>query len=232
MIGIDVVRKASVPDAAIDAEARRYDARCCPGTREQHISDISDWATGINDDQSQRLLWLWGPGGVGKSALAQTCAEIVRGHGYLGAAYFFSINGRKDHRPFFVTLAYQLSTVLPDYCQLLDATVYKDKTVVTKTMESQFDSLIVGPLKALASQGKAVGQKAIFVDGLDECADTRAQEDIIKLIVASVRTKSTPFLWAIFSRAEVHIRSTFEDELISTNIRIVELPIGSPDDDD
>jgi hypothetical protein len=98
-------------------------------------------------------------------------------------------------------------------------------------MESQFDSLIVGPLQALARQGKAVGQKVVFVDGLDECEDTRAQEDIIKLIGASVRTNSTPFRWAIFSRAEPHIRSTFEDELIAPPTRIVELPIRSPDDD-
>jgi hypothetical protein len=42
LIGIDVVREASVLDAAVDAEARRYAPTCCPGTREQHISDITD----------------------------------------------------------------------------------------------------------------------------------------------------------------------------------------------
>jgi hypothetical protein len=94
LIGIDIVREASVVEAAVDAEARRYDPTCCPGTREQHISDISDWVTGVNGDQSQRLLWMWGPAGVGKSALAQTCAEKAKEMGYLGAAFFFSINGR------------------------------------------------------------------------------------------------------------------------------------------
>jgi predicted membrane-bound mannosyltransferase len=66
---------------------------------------------------------MWGPAGVGKSALAQTYTEKVKKLGYLGAAFFFSINGRQDHRSFFVTLAYRLSMVLPDYRQLLDATV-------------------------------------------------------------------------------------------------------------
>jgi hypothetical protein len=230
-IGIDIVRETSIPDAAVDAEARQYDPTCCPGTREQHISDITDWATGVNSDQSQHLLWMWGPAGVGKSALAQTCAEKVKEEGALGAAFFFSINGRRDHRPFFVTLAYQLSTVLPDYRSVLDATVYNDKALVTKKMAAQFDSLIVQPVQGLESQGKAVRQKAIFIDGLDECEDTKAQEEIIKLIATSVRTKSTPFRWAIFSRAETHIRSTFEHELISPTTRIVELPIKSPDDD-
>jgi hypothetical protein len=130
-----------------------------------------------------------------------------------------------------VTLAYQLSTVLPDYRSVLDATVYNDKTLVTKKMAAQFDSLIVQPVQVLERQGKTVRQKAIFIDGLDECEDTKAQEEIIKLIATSVRTKSTPFRWAIFSRAETHIRSTFEHELISPTTRIVELPIRSPDDD-
>jgi hypothetical protein len=231
LIGIDIVREASIVDAAVDAEARRYAPTCCPGTRDQHITDITDWAAGVNSDQTQHLLWMWGPAGVGKSALAQTCAEKVKEMGNLGAAFFFSINGRNNHRSFFVTLAYQLSTVLSDYRQLLDTTVYNDKTLVTKKMASQFDSLIVQPVQILERQGKAVRQKAIFIDGLDECEDSRAQEDIIKLIATSVRTKSTPFRWAIFSRAESHIRFTFEDELISPTTRVVELPIGSPDDD-
>jgi hypothetical protein len=231
LIGIDVVREASVLDATVDAEARRYAPICCPGTREQHISDLTDWATGVNRDHAQRLLWMWGPAGVGKSAVAQSCAEKVKEAGHLGAAFFFSINGRQDHRPFVVTLAYQLSTVLPDYRRVLDTTVYNDKGLVTKTMKSQFHSLIVEPLRTVARQGKTVGQMAIFIDGLDECEDTQAQGDIIKLIAASVRAKSTPFRWLIFSRPEPHIRSTFQDELISSTTRIVELPIGSPDDD-
>jgi hypothetical protein len=231
VIGIDIIREASVPDAAVDSEARRYAPTCCPGTREQHISDITDWATGVNSDQTQRLLWMWGPAGVGKSALAQTCAEKVKEVGNLGTAFFFSIKERKDHRPFFVTLAYQLSTVLPDYRQVLDTTVDNDKAIATKTMDAQFDALIVAPLQALARQGKTAKQNAIFIDGLDECEDTAAQEDIIRLIAASVSTKSTPLRWAIFSRAEANIRSIFEDEFISSITRIVELPIRSPDDD-
>jgi hypothetical protein len=170
-----------------------------------------------------------GPAGVGESALAQTCAEKVKEMGYLGVAFFFSINGRKDHRQFFVTLAYQLSTVLSDYHRILSKAVYNDKTLVTKRMGSQFDSLIVRPLQVLERRGKAVRQRVIFIDGLDECEDTR--EGIIKLIATSVCTKSTPFRWAIFSRAEAHIRFTFEDELISPTTRIVELPIRSPHDD-
>jgi hypothetical protein len=174
---------------------------------------------------------MWGPAGVGKSAIAQTCAERVQELGHLGAAFFFSINGRTDHRRFFVTLAYQLSTVLPDYRQILDTIVNNDKTIIAKTMSSQFDLLIVKPLKELERQGASVRQKAIFIDGLDECANADAQAKIIQLIGASVHKESTPFRWAIFSRAEIHILSAVEGEDISPITRIIELPIRSLDDD-
>jgi hypothetical protein len=107
---------------------------------------------------------MWGPGGVGKSAITQTCAERVQEPvGHLGAAFFFSINGCTDNRPFFLTLAYQLSTVLPDYRQILDTAVHNDKTLVTKTMSIQFDSLIVKPVQKLERLGMGVRQKAIFI---------------------------------------------------------------------
>lgn len=38
------------------------------------------------------VYWMRGPAGVGKLAIAQTCAEQMRGNGYLGAAFFFTVN--------------------------------------------------------------------------------------------------------------------------------------------
>ncbi|KAF9447227.1 hypothetical protein P691DRAFT_822349, partial [Macrolepiota fuliginosa MF-IS2] len=35
---------------------------------------------------------------------------------------------------------------------------------------------------------------------------------IIEIIITSIRQKTTPFLWAFFSRPEPHIKATFESE--------------------
>ena len=43
-IGIDILYEASDPGAAIDSQDH-YDRRCFPGTREQYISDITNWVT-------------------------------------------------------------------------------------------------------------------------------------------------------------------------------------------
>ena len=53
-----------------------------------------------------------------------------------------------------------------------------------------------------------------------------AQAEIIEVIASSVRTRSTPFRWAIFSRAEPHIVSTFSQDTITSITHFVELPIS------
>jgi len=60
---------------------------------------------------------------------------------------------------------------------------------------------------------------------LDECAGKDAQAEIIEIIASSVRERSTPFHWAIFSRAEPRIVSTFKQDNIAFVTHSIELPI-------
>jgi len=126
----------------------------------------------------------------------------------------------------FTSIAYQLTTALPDYHAAVDERISKDKSLTEKKMPSQFRSLIVESLLELEKQGKRVQPKAVFIDGLDECAGGDAQAEIIKIIASSVMEGSTPFHWAIFSRAEPCIMSTFKQDNIASVIHSVELPIS------
>ena len=228
--GIDLLLEASTPEAAVDAVERNYAPSCFPGTRDQYIEDITNWATSSSIDRPP-IYWMKGPAGVGKSAIAQTSVLKVKEAGYLGAAFFFSVNGRQDdHTRFFPSLAYQLSTILPAYTEILDKRVLSDKTIFRKTMKSQFEALVVDPLRRLEALGKEVLRKAVFVDGLDECKDKDAQAEIIEIIASSVRAQSTPFQWAIFSREEPWISSTFALPHISPHCHVVFLPISRDTD--
>jgi len=171
-----------------------------------------------------------GPAGVGKSAIAQTCAEKLKDTGHLGAAFFFTVNKHTNPSCLFTSIAYQLTTALPDYRAAVDERISKDKSLVEKKIASQFRSLTVEPIQELGKQGKKVQPKAIFIDGLDECSGDDAQAEIIKIIASSVREGSTPFHWAVFSHAEPRIVSTFKQENIASVIHSVELPI-SPEAD-
>ena len=222
--GIDVLYKASSPGAILDS-SEHYDHRCFPGTREQYITDITNWVTeSVNAPSS--VYWMRGPAGVGKSAIAQTCAEKLKRTGHLGAAFFFTFNKYNDPLRLFTTIAYQLTTILPDYRDIVNDRITVDKSLVEKKLSTQFESLIVEPLQELEKQGKEVKAKVIFIDGLDECVDEDAQADIIEVIASSVRTTSTPFRWAIFSRAEPRIVSTFKQDGICCITHSVELSIS------
>jgi len=230
ILGIDILLDASDEGAVFDSK-HHYDRRCFPGTREQYIADITKWVTESADPPSS-IYWMRGPAGVGKSAIAQTCAEKLKKSGNLGAAFFFNVNKHSDPSRLFTSIAYQLTTALPDYRAAVDEKISKDKSLVGKKLVSQFRSLIVEPLKEVEKHGKRIQAKAIFIDGLDECAGKDAQAEIIEIIASSVREGSTPFHWAIFSRAEPRIVSTFKQDSTTSVTHSVELPISRKADDE
>ncbi|EKM76350.1 hypothetical protein AGABI1DRAFT_108887 [Agaricus bisporus var. burnettii JB137-S8] len=224
--GVDILREASIPEAAYDSEARHPAPSCFPGTRTQYIEDIIQWAT--SDDSTFPLHWVMGPAGVGKSAVAQTSSERLKESGQLGAAFFFGGAGGYDrpHTRLFTSVAYQLSTELPDYHEIIDRAVSHDKTLITKNMSTQFNSLIVNPLRELQARGKQVERRAIIIDGLDECDNVDAQCQLIEIIAESSRNHTTPFRWAFFSRPEPHIEAMFSEASVSSICRTVVLQVS------
>ncbi|KAF9447553.1 hypothetical protein P691DRAFT_802189 [Macrolepiota fuliginosa MF-IS2] len=180
-----------------------------------------------------RYIGLKGPAGVGKSAVAQTSAEKVKAGGKLGAAFFFSISGRSKPAEFFPTIAYQLSTGYPDYQDLIERKIRRDRTLVHKALASQFHELIVQPLQELDSIGKGIGKRVpIFVDGLDECDDKSAQCTIIEIVAAAANDGTLPLCWAFFSRPEPHIEATFAQPEIAALCHTVTLPVSRDADGD
>lgn len=151
------------------------------------------------------MIWLTGPAGAGKSAIAQTCAEELEET--LGATFFFSQPDRIDdpHR-LFPTIAYQLATRNPSFAALVEDKLLHDRTLVSKSMKTQFRELIVAPLRILEANGVDIGpRRTVIIDGLDECRSDDAQCEIARIIMASIREESLPLSWAIFSRAEMHL---------------------------
>ncbi|KAF9449066.1 hypothetical protein P691DRAFT_774915 [Macrolepiota fuliginosa MF-IS2] len=232
--GIDILLEASNRNAAHDSSAREYDPRCHRGTREQHIEDIIYWAvpaSGANDPLP--LFWMKGLAGVGKSAIAQTCAERLKKLGKLGATFFFSLNGRDKAAEFIPTIVYQLSSYFADYRDLVDQRIRHDRAILDKIMETQFEALIVEPLQKLKRAGKDIGKRiAIIVDGLDECESADAQCKIIELVAAAALSGVTPFCWAFFSRPEAHIKASFTHADVARVTCTTLLPISNDTDSD
>ncbi|KAJ3552238.1 hypothetical protein NP233_g12927 [Leucocoprinus birnbaumii] len=201
--GLDKLREHSIIAASHDAAARWPPPRCHPGTRVEVVDLLIKWGSRLVG--SVAIIWVKGPAGVGKSAIAQSVADALKE--ILGASFFFSRpNRRDDPNRFFLTLAHQLATRFPDsgYGNVINKLIRRDPTIVEKTLLEQFLHLFVIPFRRLNDAQRCFSSKVIIVDGLDECNGEGAQAEIIRIIVESVRSGTTPFRWLILSRLESH----------------------------
>ena len=97
----------------VEAEHRSGNRQgCLGGTRVDILLQLEDWLEG---QQGQRVFWLNGLAGTGKSTIAQTFAEITFADGKLGASFFCSrdFEDRSNIQAIFPTLAFQLAYRYP-----------------------------------------------------------------------------------------------------------------------
>ena len=80
---------------------------CLRGTRVDIILQLERW---LEDEKAQRVFWLNGLAGTGKTTITQTFAEISFADGNLGASFFCSrdFEYRSNLQVIFPTLAFQL----------------------------------------------------------------------------------------------------------------------------
>src|SRR6266508_2032226 len=115
-------------------------SRCYPGTRETILQEIWSW---INDHSSDtRILWLYGPAGAGKTAIAGTLCERLKAAGRLGGDYFFSRYEHKDAKSLFPTISYHLATTFPSAREAVERLCAEDPTVLHRSTGTQLQRLI------------------------------------------------------------------------------------------
>ncbi|KAG2060374.1 hypothetical protein BDR06DRAFT_872822, partial [Suillus hirtellus] len=140
---------------------------CLPGTRTNVLSQITEW---INDsgDTAQRVLWLSGPAGTGKSAIAHTIANWFNDLGGLGSCFCFDRNQTdKRHEKVFSTIARDLADRDPEMRHALANVVERANALKSTTdIVQQWRKLLIEPLKKCS--GSSVGPVLIVIEALDE----------------------------------------------------------------
>ncbi|ESK80608.1 nwd2 [Moniliophthora roreri MCA 2997] len=141
------------------------------------------------------MVWLYGPAGAGKSAIAQTIAEKAQEENMLAASFFFSRGDPKRNSPkyLFLSLAYQLAYAIPEL----------------RDSRSSVHKADPRACRSLSRPRRRPG--SLIVDGLDECAGTLAQQRIL-YIMASALLEDMPFRILICSRPEPSIRDAFNTD--------------------
>ncbi|TEB31359.1 hypothetical protein FA13DRAFT_1732803 [Coprinellus micaceus] len=223
---------------AVHNSDERCDApKCHPETRKVVQEEIFSWITdGDGDDQPRNILWLTGPAGAGKTAIASSIAELCDDKGILAGSFFFSSYSgselRRSKGCLISTLAYCF--LQHDSLQALRGPmlsgIERDPTIFRKRLRDQCRALLLKPFHDVCGQldGLAI-PKVIIIDGLDEVEAIGSRQpgiephearltaeaeqvEILSALLLVAQDRNFPFRILIVSRPERVIRDFFANE--------------------
>jgi hypothetical protein len=141
------------------------------------FKEIEDWIT-LNGSLPSRVFWIDGSGGLGKSIIAGRLVDIARMQGgwlFLGGYFFCRHDDARRKSPYHVisTLAYQLSTNIPEMKQALTRldpeTLRRLSNGAYNDFEKEvFEELLAKPLREALSSWPSDRRVCILIDALDE----------------------------------------------------------------
>ncbi|KAM6491088.1 hypothetical protein JOM56_013327 [Amanita muscaria] len=208
--GMDNLKEFVSFNALHDSSAQDPERCCHRGTRRNVLHKMGTWIDDLN--APEHILWLHGPAGVGKSAIAQTISYSY-GQDKIGASFFFfrSDPTRNDGNRLFPTLAWRLASSVPNVKDFIAFSLEDDPDLPRKVIEAQFNQLIAQPFLTIAGGESAAPTsiRVVIIDGLDECSDVKLQRRILKIIGSAVANTHFPLRFVISSRPEAHIEDFF-----------------------
>ena len=212
-IGFNILHSNIATGAFHDSGERFDPPKCHPKTRVAVLAEIMQWIQHI--EGSERVLWLYGSAGAGKSAIAQSIAEMCAKLNLLVASFFFSRSSqfRNNEKRLIASLAYQLALSIPATRTYIDSAVQIDPAIFDRSLNTQIETLITRPLESACTVANLAIVKEwprlILIDGLDECDSPSIQSSIIRALSTTLLRLPLSLFLLIASRPEPNIRNTF-----------------------
>ncbi|KIO28035.1 hypothetical protein M407DRAFT_231530, partial [Tulasnella calospora MUT 4182] len=154
------------------------DVICLPGTRVQIMERINTWIKDTSTS-TERVLWIRGMAGRGKSAIASTVAHHWSSKGSCAIFHFRRGQNALDGR-FICALARQLGKCLvPEVKNAILDCVRENEDIAKERLDQQFKILFVGSLGKLHDHPHPI---IIIVDALDECSNVTDAVRFVRLI--------------------------------------------------
>jgi NACHT domain len=224
--GIIQLRDNICGEALHNSLERHPPPRCHPDTRKAVLTSIIRWIEAPQAGQGNVILWLYGPAGAGKSAIAQTIAERCTLTQKLAASFFFSYGkpGQDTGNHLWATIAYQIAISTPQLRTKINNAVASDPAIFYKCREEQLRKLIVESYSSQTDSESDIPKmpSLVIIDGLDECTSEKVQSELLLSIAEAVNFYHLPLRFLIASRPEPHICQTFD----SDNVRNMCYPIS------
>src|SRR6267154_1260113 len=159
--------------------------QCLPGTRMEILFQITEWINSIGDDVP-RVMWLSGPAGKGKSAIAHTIARWFKDMGRLGSCYCFDRHREADrrHEKIFSTIARNLADHDPEMKRALaDAVKNDDSLKSTGDIVQQWHKLVMEPLGKLS--GSTAGTVLIVIE-VDKSGGVETRRHLLRILAGKL----------------------------------------------
>ncbi|TEB19332.1 hypothetical protein FA13DRAFT_379556 [Coprinellus micaceus] len=218
--------------------AERHDApKCHEDTRKAVQEEIHGWINdGDDDTEPMKILYLTGPAGTGKTAIAGSVSDTCDEEGLLAGSFFYASfvasETRRSKRYLVATLAYHLISPLDEDHPLRRAVlsaVRRDRLIFTKRLKDQFKFLLIKPLDDTRLEfDTSILPKVFIIDGLDEVEEANSrqpgrdppdvrleneadQEEILSALLYAANSSAFPFRIIVASRPERVIETFFRD---------------------
>ena len=187
------------------------------------LDDIRKWSRDISDD-SQRVLWLTGIPGAGKSAVTASFARELGDKGCLWAQFFFNRNDAKTLNPatLLPTIARQLADHCHDVAQHLYDTLKAKRSLVDDISDEQAQKLFLAAIEVASSLSPSQ-PIVIVIDALDESDAARLRFTAKTLAKAALGLPHNAKIF-ISSRPEHVISTAFR----SKHIKNIDLDTSTP----
>ncbi|KIO17362.1 hypothetical protein M407DRAFT_85057, partial [Tulasnella calospora MUT 4182] len=152
------------------------DVLCFPGTRTATLDRIDNWIR--YSSSANRVLWIRGTAGGGKSTIASTVAHSWE---YRASCAIFHFRRGQNtlNKQLVCALARQLGkSLVPEVRNAVLGSVQQNPNMAEQRLDIQFKTLLVAPLATLSHRQHTV---LIIVDALDECDNPNDAIDFVQL---------------------------------------------------
>jgi len=226
--------EVAVKGAQYNSRERQPHPKCLQGTRVDILKYIHEF---LDDTEKNQLVWLHGTAGVGKSAVAFTVAEKMRGlkvteetkvEKRLGGTFFFSRKHTKRCTAgyLFATLVYQLGTNFPSIQKDVSRIIRDNPALLDPDTPlcDQMEALFLRPLRKLQPRLRGCPPLSFVIDALDECTSEPEVKDLILSLAQALCEPDLPVTHILLtSRSESYICKAFQNEEVRPLVR--EIPV-------
>lgn len=154
------------------------DTICLPGTRVEILERINAWIRTASP--SEKVLWIRGMAGRGKSTIASTVAHHWK-YQAASAIFHFRRGQNETDKRLVCALARQLgcSTLVPEVKEAILRSIREKPDIGQGLLREQFQTLFMRSLSSLQNSSVPV---LLVIDALDECQDVEYAVNFVKLI--------------------------------------------------